>query len=92
MTGGTGNDIYFVDNALDTVAENIGEGTDTVNSSITFTLGTDVENLTLLDSGGAINGIGNSDANILTGNSSINTLTGGAAKVYIECDLSLIHI
>lgn len=80
MTGGTGNDIYFVDNALDTVAENIGEGTDTVNSSITFTLGTDVENLTLLDSGGAINGIGNSDANILTGNSSINTLTGGAGN------------
>ena len=80
MTGGAGNDTYFVDNAGDTVTENAGGGADTVNSTIAFTLGADVENLTLLDAGGAINGTGNAAANTLTRNSSINTLTGGGGN------------
>src|SRR5207245_367811 len=47
MTGGTGNDVYFVDSAGDTVTENAGEGTDEVRTTTTtYTLGSDVENLT----------------------------------------------
>jgi len=80
MAGGTGDDTYFIDDVLDTVTENLGEGTDQVNSTITFTLDANVENLTLLDAGGAINGTGNSDANEITGNSAVNTLTGGAGN------------
>ena len=57
MTGGDGNDTYVVDNVGDTVTELAGEGFDTVRSSISYTLGADVERLVLTDS--AANGTGN---------------------------------
>jgi Ca2+-binding RTX toxin-like protein len=75
LLGGLGNDIYMVDNVGDVAAENAGEGTDLVQSSVTFTLGANVENLTL--TGAAINATGNALANILTGNAASNTLNGG---------------
>ena len=76
MAGGKGNDGYSVDSANDIVTENLDEGTDTVNSSITYTLGANVENLTLTGTS-AINGTGNSLNNVITGNSAANTLDGG---------------
>src|SRR2546426_10130803 len=65
----------------DAVEENAGEGTDTVQSSITYTLGSNVENLTLIGTA-ATNGTGNSLDNVLDGsqNSAANTLTGGAGN------------
>ena len=77
LTGGDGNDTYIVDNAGDVVSENASEGTDTVQSGVTYTLGADLEHLTLTG-GTAINGTGNSVANTLTGNTGDNTLDGGA--------------
>lgn len=74
MNGGLGNDIYVVDNVGDVVTET-GVGTDEVQSTITFTLGTRFENLTLTG-GAAIDGTGNTAANVLTGNGAANTLTG----------------
>ena len=47
MSGGAGNDIYFVDNAGDSVFENSGEGTDVVFSSAHFGLSANVETLVL---------------------------------------------
>jgi Ca2+-binding RTX toxin-like protein len=76
LTGGAGNDAYIVSTAGTTVVENPGEGNDTVLSAVTFTLGANVENLTLTGSGN-INGTGNSLANTLAGNTGINILTGG---------------
>ena len=76
MQGGAGNDTYLVDNAGDVVMENASEGTDLVQSTVSFTLGTNVDNLTLTGSGN-INGTGNGDANVITGNSGNNTLDGG---------------
>jgi Ca2+-binding RTX toxin-like protein len=73
--GGTGNDIYTVDNVSDAVTENAGEGTDTVRSSVNFTLGANLEHLTLTGTA-AVNGTGNSGNNTIIGNSGANTLAG----------------
>src|SRR5690606_10087978 len=74
MLGGAGNDTYVVDNAGDIVTELASQGSDLVQSSVTYTLGANVENLTLTGTGN-ISATGNSDANVLTGNSGNNTLT-----------------
>ncbi len=76
MTGGAGNDTYIVDNTGDTVTESSGGGTDTVRASVTYTLGSNVENLVLTGTAN-INGTGNTLANIITGNSGNNALSGG---------------
>ncbi len=78
LIGGLGNDAYFVDNVGDVVSENAGEGTDTVNSSISYTLLLNCENLVL--TGTAANGTGNTLANTITGNSAANTLNGGSGN------------
>ena len=67
MVGGAGNDSYSVDNSGDVVTENPGEGADTVSASVTFTLGANVETL-ILTGTAAVNGTGNGDANLITGN------------------------
>jgi Ca2+-binding RTX toxin-like protein len=74
--GGTGNDTYIVYAGTDQVIENPGEGTDTVRSSVSFALPDNVENLTLTGTA-AINGTGNSLANVITGNASANVISGG---------------
>ena len=47
LIGGAGNDTYTVDNVGDVTTELASEGTDLVNSSISWTLAANVENLTL---------------------------------------------
>jgi Ca2+-binding RTX toxin-like protein len=75
MIGGTGNDIYVVDNIGDVVVENPNEGSDTVQSSIAYTLAANVENLLLLGAS-AISGTGNGMNNVIIGNAGANTLAG----------------
>ncbi|NKN16851.1 calcium-binding protein, partial [Rhizobium laguerreae] len=49
LIGGAGNDTYIVDNAVDIVVENVDAGTDTVRTTLaSYTLGSDVENLTYI--------------------------------------------
>jgi trimeric autotransporter adhesin len=79
MVGGAGNDTYTVNVATDVVTEAAGEGTDTVLSLVTLTLGANVENLRLTGTS-AINGTGNTLDNGLTGNGANNTLTGAAGN------------
>ena len=78
MAGGLGNDIYVVDNAGDVVSEAAGAGTDTVRSSVSHTLGANVENL-VLTGVAAINGTGNALNNSLTGNAGTTPWTAGSA-------------
>lgn len=76
MQGEGGDDTYVVENSGDKVLETSSSGgADLVQSAIAFTLGSNLENLTLT---GAlnINGTGNSLANMLTGNSGNNLLDG----------------
>ncbi len=47
MSSGVGADVYIVDSASDVVTEAANGGTDEVRSSVTLTLGANVENLTL---------------------------------------------
>jgi Ca2+-binding RTX toxin-like protein len=75
MKGGLGNDTYVVDNAGDVTTELVGQGTDTVQAGITFTLANQIENLTLTG-GGDINGTGNTIVNTLLGNGGDNILDG----------------
>ncbi|MEH2202157.1 beta strand repeat-containing protein [Nostoc sp.] len=76
LNGGDGNDIYTVDNLSDIITEGLNAGTDLVNSSVSWVLGDNLENLTLTGTG-AITGTGNSLNNILMGNTGANTLSGG---------------
>src|SRR5262249_44214939 len=48
LIGGAGDDTYSVDNPGDSITENVNEGIDTVESSVTYTLGANVENLTIV--------------------------------------------
>ena len=79
MTGGTGNDIYRIDNTRDKVTESAGAGIDRVESTITWTLGSNFENLTLTGTA-AINGTGNTLDNVLTGNAAANVLSGSSGN------------
>ncbi len=81
MFGGQGSDTYVVDQSGDVADETGGSGTDTVLSSIAFSLsdgahakGT-IEHLTLTG-GGAVSATGNGGSNTLTGNGAANTLDG----------------
>jgi Ca2+-binding RTX toxin-like protein len=80
LTGGAGDDIYVVDTTTDIIRENALGGTDTIQSSVTYTIAAaNVENLTLTGTT-AINGTGNAGDNTITGNSANNTLDGGAGN------------
>ncbi|WNF54712.1 M10 family metallopeptidase [Pseudomonas sp. SG20052] len=78
LTGGAGNDTYFVDNAGDVVVETstLASEADTVMSSISYTLGANVEYLGLTGTAN-LNGTGNALNNVLVGNSGDNVLDGG---------------
>jgi Ca2+-binding RTX toxin-like protein len=80
MVGGTGNDIYTVDNVDDTVTENPNEGIDTVRTTLaSYTLGANVENLTVIGPGN-FTGTGNTLSNVITGGPGSNTLNGGVGN------------
>ena len=81
MVGGSGNDTYIVDNASDVTTEASTAATeiDTVKSSVTRTLGANLENL-VLTGATSINGTGNTLNNKLTGNAANNSLSGGAGN------------
>lgn len=83
MSGGIGDDTYIVNDSTDKVIENAAEGIDTVQTSVSYVLAANVENLTLLGTG-ALNGVGNTLANTIIGNTATNLINGGAGDDYID--------
>jgi len=78
LVGAAGNDTYITDGG-DTITENANQGADLVRSSVSFTLGANLENLTLTGSAN-ISGTGNTLANTIVGNSGANSLNGGISN------------
>ncbi|MCW5734037.1 MAG: FG-GAP repeat protein [Enhydrobacter sp.] len=74
MDGGKGDDLYLVDNTGDIVNADAG-GNDTVQASVSFTLGAGLDNL-VLTGAAPIDGTGNAAANAITGNGAANRLSG----------------
>jgi len=85
MVGGAGNDIYSINTISDVVTELSGQGTDRIQSAITYSLadtdgtvgsnGGNVEDLQLTGTGN-INGTGNGLNNVLFSNAGNNVMDG----------------
>jgi Ca2+-binding RTX toxin-like protein len=96
LAGGAGNDIYRVFNSNysgtatpsglgDAVQENLGAGTDTVYTSVSYVLGANVENLIAADQTFQTNLtlIGNGLDNAISGSAGNNVLYGGDGNDYL---------
>ena len=80
MAGGAGDDVYIVDSASDTITELAGGGLDTVLTSVSFTLASQVERLATSAPGSSagLSLTGNALANEISGNAGANLIDGGA--------------
>jgi Ca2+-binding RTX toxin-like protein len=83
LTGAAGNDTYIVDSSADLVIEQAGGGIDTIISSVSRTLSTNVENL-VLSGAASLSGNGNLLANAITGNAGNNALRGNDGNDTLE--------
>jgi len=79
MEGGSGNDTYYVDNKSDKIVETAKGGTDTVYTSVSYTLSAHVERLYAQGSS-ALNLTGNTLANRIKGNSGANKIVAGSGN------------
>ncbi|MBH0185043.1 MAG: calcium-binding protein, partial [Nitrospira sp.] len=75
LLGGLGNDTYVVDNVGDRITDT--GGSETVESSVSYTLGLGLEDL-ILTGTGDLRGTGNANGNLLQGNNGDNVLDGQA--------------
>ncbi len=81
LIGLGGDDTYMVDSVTESITEAVGGGTDTMISTVSRTISTNVEIMTLAGNTN-INATGNGSANTLNGNSGNNTLSGlGGADI-----------
>lgn len=85
LQGDLGDDTYVVDVAGDRIVEAANSGSDTIRSSVTYSLPANVETLDLTGAA-AINASGNDANNTLAGNDAANVLQGnrGADWLYGE--------
>jgi Ca2+-binding RTX toxin-like protein len=87
MVGWSDDDTYVVDNALDEVFENDGDGSDTVLTSVSYVLaaGADIEVFRTTDDAGtaAIDLTGSAFDNEITGNDGANVITGGGGADHL---------
>jgi Ca2+-binding RTX toxin-like protein len=80
MAGGAGNDVYLIDSLADQIIESTGGGTDEIRSTVALTKATAyVENYTFLGTT-AVNFVGNSSPNQITGAAAADTLNGAGGN------------
>ena len=79
MAGGGGNDLYLVDDPNDLVSEDASAGTDAVQSTASYALAANVENLALMGAV-AVSATGNDLANLVTGNAIANEILGAGGN------------
>jgi Ca2+-binding RTX toxin-like protein len=84
LIGGPGDDSYTVDGQADVIFETAGEGTDAVTTTASYYLYANIETLTLAAGVGGIFGVGNAEANLITGNEAANLIIaqGGDDSVF----------
>jgi Beta-1,3-glucanase/RTX calcium-binding nonapeptide repeat (4 copies) len=75
LIGGGGGDVYIVDSTIEKVIESANQGVDTVRSFVSYSLGANLERLSLQTTAN-INATGNNLNNLLVGNSGNNLLNG----------------
>jgi Ca2+-binding RTX toxin-like protein len=85
LLGGSGDDLYIIKQSTNIVTELLNEGIDRVDAYTSYSLGANIENLSLLDPlatniSGAFSATGNSLNNVLTGNSTGNVMSGKAGN------------
>ena len=73
LLGGAGDDTYRITSTSDVIVEGANEGYDTVYAYNSFTLSDNVEELRLTS---GTTGVGNAQANLISGNSGDNVLKG----------------
>src|SRR5690606_12569145 len=83
VNGGDGNDTYIIGKSGTNIVEQPGFGYDTVKSSASFTLGDNLEDLTLLGKKN-VDATGNAGNNVLTGNKGDNVLMGMDGEDYLQ--------
>ncbi|MDB5526321.1 MAG: hypothetical protein JWM58_4084 [Rhizobium sp.] len=83
ISGGTGSDNFYIDDAGLNIREYTNEGYDTVYASVSYALNENFEDLTLMGSAD-LSGSGNSGDNYLTGNTGNNRLFGRAGNDSLE--------
>ncbi len=85
MAGGTGNDVYYVNDPGDQVIEGAGQGTDTIRSTVDYVLaaGQEIENLRVFGTAGLAL-TGNGFGNRLSGGIGDDTLDGGAGSDWMR--------
>jgi Ca2+-binding RTX toxin-like protein len=89
MAGGLGNDTYIVDDAGDVVFEAADEGTDEVQSSVSFSLANGFIDNIILAGSDDIDATGNALDNHITGNAGNNRLYGGDGNDSFRFDTAL---
>ena len=89
MAGGTGNDVYTLDNIQDKVTELLNAGTDTINSTVNYTLPSNVENLTFNGNNNTpLTGYGNELDNVMVLKTGFGNLYGFAGNDTLEASTS----
>lgn len=78
MVGGTGDDIYYLYSSINRASEAAGQGIDTIETWMSYTLPANFENLKVTGDGRYA--FGNGADNIITGSSSRQTFDGGAGN------------